>query len=122
VDDILNQIEGKDLYTVSVKKGQKKKNPPLAFTTSTLQQEAYKRLGFTAKKTMALAQQLYEGVEVAGEGAVGLLTYIRTDSTRIADEAKNEAKKYILEIYGDNYLGDTKIVKSKQRFKMPMRV
>ncbi|TZE83364.1 type I DNA topoisomerase [Calorimonas adulescens] len=117
VDDILNQIEGKDLYTVSVKKGQKKKNPPLAFTTSTLQQEAYKRLGFTAKKTMALAQQLYEGVEVAGEGAVGLLTYIRTDSTRIADEAKNEAKKYILEIYGDNYLGDTKIVKSKTKIQ-----
>ncbi|MDI6602357.1 MAG: type I DNA topoisomerase [Thermoanaerobacteraceae bacterium] len=117
VDKILSQINRKDITVIAVKKGQKKKNPAPVFTTSTLQQEAYKRLGFTAKKTMAVAQQLYEGVDIPGEGAVGLVTYIRTDSTRVADEAKNDGRKYILENFGENYFGDVKIVKTKGKIQ-----
>jgi len=93
------------VYTVSeVKKGTRNKKPYPPFTTSTLQQEASKLLGFATHKTMLLAQQLYEGVEIKGEGAVGLVSYIRTDSVRIADEAYEEAMAYLTENYGKDYV------------------
>ncbi len=108
VDEVLGNLKGRNITVQSVTKGQKKKNPFPVFTTSTLQQDAYKKLGFTAKKTMMLAQQLYEGVNVPGEGPVGIVTYIRTDSIRVADEAKNECKKYIFANYGSEYSGNVK--------------
>ncbi|HWQ30741.1 MAG TPA: type I DNA topoisomerase, partial [Negativicutes bacterium] len=93
-------------YSVKkIKKGEKRRNTPSPFITSTLQQEAYKKLGFTTKKTMMVAQQLYEGVDIKGEGTLGLVTYIRTDSIRVSDEAKKDAAQYITEKYGKNYLG-----------------
>lgn len=87
-----------------VKKTIKQKLPPLPFTTSTLQQEAYKKLGFAVAKTMKVAQELYEGVNISGHGTVGLITYLRTDSTRISDEAKEIAVEYIKNNFGDKYL------------------
>ncbi len=90
----------------SVKTRERRRFPAPAFTTSTLQQEAARRLGYSVKRTMSLAQQLYEGLEVAGEGTVGLVTYIRTDSIRVADIAEAEAKQYISLHYGDAYLKD----------------
>lgn len=104
VKDILRRLEGKKFIVQKVKKSEKKKAPAPPFTTSTLQQEASRKLGFATKKTMIVAQQLYEGIEVKGHGAVGLVTYIRTDSTRISNEAQQEAKKYISEKYGQKYL------------------
>ncbi|HHW56536.1 MAG TPA: type I DNA topoisomerase [Clostridia bacterium] len=102
VDKILAALS--EEYIVNkVKTGVKKRNPSPPFITSTLQQEASRKLGFTAKKTMLIAQQLYEGVEIKGEGSVGLITYIRTDSTRVANEAKAEAYKYIVEKFGKEY-------------------
>jgi DNA topoisomerase-1 len=86
-----------------VKKSQRRKQPPAPFTTSNLQQEAARKLGFTAKKTMVVAQQLYEGLDIGKQGAIGLITYIRTDSTRIAQQAQEEAKEYIIERYGKDY-------------------
>jgi len=103
MDEILSDIKDKDFVVDKVRKGTRKKNPPLPFRTSTLQQEAYRKLGFTAKKTMVIAQQLYEGLDVKSEGAMGLITYMRTDSTRISETAKNEAKKYIINRYGEKY-------------------
>ena len=92
------------VYTVSeVKKGERIKKAPLPFTTSTLQQEASKALNFSTQKTMRLAQQLYEGVDIKGEGTVGLITYLRTDSTRVSEEAEAMARKFIGEKYGDEY-------------------
>ncbi len=91
-------------YAVSeVKKGERVKKAPLPFTTSTLQQEASKTLNFSTQKTMRLAQQLYEGVDIKGEGTVGLITYLRTDSTRVSEEAEGMARKFIGEKYGDAY-------------------
>ena len=87
-----------------VKKGERIKNAPLPFTTSTLQQEAAKTLNMSTKRTMNIAQQLYEGVDIKGRGTVGLITYLRTDSTRVADEAKVASKDYISENYGEKYL------------------
>lgn len=104
VREILKQLEGKDYIVHRVKYGEKKKTPPAPFTTSTLQQEASRKLGFPTKKTMMIAQQLYEGLEVKGHGSVGLVTYIRTDSTRISAEAQQTAKEYINSNYGDKYL------------------
>lgn len=89
----------------SIKRGEKVKKVPLPFTTSTLQQEAAKLLNFSTQKTMRLAQQLYEGVDISGKGTVGIITYLRTDSTRIADEAQVMAAAYIRESYGEKYLG-----------------
>ena len=86
-----------------VKKGQKKRTPAPPFTTSTMQQEASRKLGFTLKKTMSIAQGLYEGVKIPEKGTVGLITYMRTDSTRISEEARASAKKHILETYGEEY-------------------
>lgn len=117
VDNILKSVKGKDITIDSITKRKKKKNPSPVFTTSTLQQEAYKKLGFTARKTMVLAQQLYEGVKIPNEGPVGLITYIRTDSNRVADEAKNEGKKYISEEFGDKYIGNVRFPKGKGRIQ-----
>lgn len=99
----------------SVKKGTRSKNPPAPFTTSTMQQEASKLLGFAAQKTMRIAQQLYEGVDIKGEGTVGLVSYIRTDSVRIADEAYEEAKSFITDNYGESYVKDKKQYKTDSR-------
>lgn len=102
-DKILDYIKNKDFIVDSVKKGVKKRNPVLPFTTSSMQQEASKRLGFSSKKTMLIAQQLYEGIDLTDEGTQGLITYLRTDSTRISDEAKADALDYIKEKYGAEY-------------------
>ncbi len=104
VDKILSDLKSVSFFVKNVKKGERKRSPAAPFITSTLQQEASRKLGFTAKRTMSAAQQLYEGVEVKGEGTVGLITYMRTDSTRIASEAQNSARKYIDEIFGKQYL------------------
>lgn len=102
---ILEGLKGANYSVKKIKKGEKRRNAPNPFITSTLQQEAYKKLGFTTKKTMMVAQQLYEGVDIKGEGTLGLVTYIRTDSIRVSDEAKKDAAQYITEKYGKNYLG-----------------
>ena len=95
----------KAVFTVgAVKRGIRRRRPSPPFTTSTLQQEASKRLGFTTKRTMALAQQLYEGVDIPGEGSVGLITYMRTDSTNIAAQAQAEARELIRQRFGDEYV------------------
>jgi DNA topoisomerase-1 len=100
---ILSGLEGKEYKVSKIKKGEKKKNSPYPFTTSSMQIDAYKKLGFSTKKTMVIAQQLYEGINIKGEGNVGLVSYIRTDSTRISEEAKNDAKRVIFEKFGEKY-------------------
>ena len=105
VNNILNRIKNKILNIISVKKSEKKRNPYSPFTTSTLQQEASNKLGYSTKKTMSIAQQLYEGIELEKEGSVGLITYMRTDSTRISDEARKDTHEYITEGYGKDYVG-----------------
>ncbi|MDF2532681.1 MAG: topoisomerase [Clostridia bacterium] len=101
---LLSKLDGAECVVGKIKKGEKKRNAPWPFTTSSLQQDAYKKLGYTTKKTMMLAQQLYEGVDIKGEGTVGLVTYIRTDSVRISDDAKKEASQYIEERFGKQYI------------------
>ncbi len=103
-DKFLKRLDGAKYSVYSVKKGTKKKNPVPPFITSTLQQEASRRLGFQAQKTMRIAQELYEGVDVQGHGSMGLITYMRTDSLRISEEARNDAKNFILSHYGEKYL------------------
>ncbi|NCC49073.1 MAG: type I DNA topoisomerase, partial [Clostridia bacterium] len=101
---ILTAIQNQPFIVVKLKKGSKHKQPSAPFTTSTLQQEASRYLGYTAKKTMSVAQQLYEGVEIEGLGATALVTYIRTDSVRVSEEAEQEARTYIQDKYGADYL------------------
>ena len=103
VNEILKNIEKAKYIVSDVKKGEKKRNPAPPFTTSTMQQEASRKLGFTLKKTMSIAQGLYEGVKISDRGTVGLITYMRTDSTRISEEAREAAKKQIVATYGENY-------------------
>ena len=103
VNKILKEIKGAKYIVSEVKKGEKKRTPAPPFTTSTMQQEASRKLGFTLKKTMSIAQGLYEGVKIAEKGTIGLITYMRTDSTRISEEARASAKKYIVNTYGENY-------------------
>lgn len=103
---ILKSLEGAEFKVDSVKVGERSKKPPLPFTTSTMQQEASKALNFSTQKTMRLAQQLYEGVEIKGEGTVGLISYLRTDSTRVSDEAKEAAAEYITANFGEEYLSE----------------
>ena len=103
MDGILAELKDADYQVLEVKKGERTKKAPLPFTTSTLQQEASKVLNFSTQKTMRLAQQLYEGVDIKGMGTVGLITYLRTDSTRISDEADALARNFIKENYGDAY-------------------
>ena len=104
MDAVVAKLEKEQFAVESVKKGEKSKKAPLPFTTSTLQQEASKMLNFSTQKTMRLAQQLYEGVDIAGQGTIGIITYLRTDSTRVAEEAQVMAHDYIESKYGDKYL------------------
>lgn len=103
VDNVLKDIDKKNFSVNDVKKGTKRRNPYPPYTTSTLQQDASKKLGFTTKKTMIIAQQLYEGIDIKGQGSLGLITYMRTDSIRISTEAVQSASLYIKENYGDKY-------------------
>ncbi len=103
-DEVLKRLDGAVFTVQKVKKGVRKKQPSPPFITSTLQQEASKRLGFTAKRTMKVAQELYEGVDIAGIGSVGLITYMRTDSLRISEESRAQGNAFIKENYGERYL------------------
>ena len=103
IDKILVEIEKSKYIVEEVKKGEKKRRPAPPFTTSTMQQEASRKLGFNLKKTMSVAQGLYEGVRIEKKGTVGLITYMRTDSTRISEEARATAKKHIISTYGEEY-------------------
>ncbi|WP_439024866.1 type I DNA topoisomerase [Bacillus halotolerans] len=105
VKDILSQLKGNKYTVEKVTKKERKRNPALPFTTSTLQQEAARKLNFRAKKTMMIAQQLYEGIDLGKEGTFGLITYMRTDSTRISNTAVDEAAAFIDQTYGKEYLG-----------------
>lgn len=111
LDQILSGLENQTYTVDEVKVGERVKKAPIPFTTSTLQQEASKVLNFSTQKTMRLAQQLYEGVEIAGRGTVGLITYLRTDSTRIAEEADTLAREYIEKNYGSKYVAKGEQVK-----------
>ena len=113
VEEVLNNIENGKYVVTEVKKGVKKRTPAPPFTTSTMQQEASRKLGFTLKKTMSVAQGLYEGVKVEEKGTVGLITYMRTDSTRISEEARAAAKKEIIAQYGEEYY-ENRYYKTKQ--------
>ena len=104
LDEILKNLEDAQFKVRDIKVGERTKKSPLPFTTSTLQQEASKQLNFSTQKTMRLAQQLYEGVDIKGEGTVGLITYLRTDSTRISDEADASVKAYIEKTYGKEFV------------------
>ena len=108
MNKILSDLKKSSYKVESVKQGEKIKKAPLPFTTSTLQQEAAKQLNFSTQKTMRLAQQLYEGVDIAGKGTIGIITYLRTDSTRVADEAVTMAADYIKDNYGEKYLSTAK--------------
>ncbi|MFG6118241.1 type I DNA topoisomerase [Thalassobacillus sp. B23F22_16] len=115
VDQVLQKMKGKDFQIDKVNKRERRRNPSVPFTTSSLQQEAARKLNFRAKKTMMIAQQLYEGIELGKkEGTVGLITYMRTDSTRLSDSAQNEAKSYIEDKFGNEYLGGSKKKKQKE--------
>ena len=103
-DEILNQLDGADYIVTKVKNGTRKKSPVPPFITSTLQQEASRKLSFQSRRTMRVAQELYEGVDIDGIGATGLITYMRTDSLRISNDAMSEAAEYITNKYGKNYL------------------
>lgn len=104
MDKILEELEGETFKVLEVKKGERVKKAPLPFTTSTLQQEASKALNFPISKTMRIAQQLYEGVDIKGQGTIGLITYLRTDSVRISDEADAAARAFIAGAYGENFV------------------
>ena len=103
VDEILSNIKNGKYIVTNIKNGEKKRTPAPPFTTSTMQQEASRKIGFTIKKTMSVAQGLYEGVRIPEKGSVGLITYMRTDSTRISEEARAVAKEVITQAYGANY-------------------
>ena len=104
---ILADLEDAEYEVVDVKRGERSKKAPLPFTTSTIQQEASKALNFATSKTMRIAQQLYEGVDIKGSGTVGLITYLRTDSTRISEEADANARAYVGKAYGEEYVAET---------------
>jgi len=108
VETITSQLDGDQFEVTKVTKKEKTRYPANPFTTSTLQQEAARKLNFKARKTMMLAQQLYEGIDLKKQGTVGLITYMRTDSTRISEQAKSEAKGYIQDTYGDEYTSNRK--------------
>ncbi len=109
VKDVMDKLTSRDYDVTKVTKKERKRNPALPFTTSSLQQEAARKLNFRTRKTMMVAQQLYEGIKLGkGQGTVGLITYMRTDSTRLSDTAKNEAYDYIVDTYGKEYLGTKK--------------
>ena len=115
MDTLIRSLEGADWQVTEVKKGERMKKAPLPFTTSTLQQEASKVLNFSTQKTMRLAQQLYEGVDLKGEGTTGLITYLRTDSTRVSAEAEQTAREYIVKQFGEEYAAQAVAVKKKEQ-------
>ena len=117
VNKILEIIENKDLHVVKIESKKRKKSAPKPFTTSVLQQEGVNRLGFSTKKTMMIAQELYEGIDVKGEGTVGLISYIRTDSNRISEEAKGKAEVFIKETLGNEYYKEEKKSSDKKSTK-----
>ena len=116
LNEIVKKIENAEFKVSDIKTSERFRKAPLPFTTSTLQQEAAKALNFGTQKTMRIAQQLYEGVDIKGGGTVGVITYLRTDSTRIADEADASAREYIASVYGEKYVaaGQTKQAEGKQ--------
>lgn len=116
VKEILAKLKGSKFSVEKVTKKERKRNPAVPFTTSTLQQEAARKLNFRAKKTMMIAQQLYEGIDLGKEGTVGLITYMRTDSTRISNTAIEEVSAFIDQTYGKNFLNTTK--RTAKRTKM----
>lgn len=114
-EKIMDSVKEGQFNVSKVKKSEKKRYPVPPFTTSSMQQEAYKKLGFTTKKTMAVAQQLYEGIDISGKGTIGLITYMRTDSVNIASEAQNAARKVIEKEFGREYVPETpRAYKSKK--------
>jgi len=113
LDHILKNLKNAKYSVKEIKKGERIKKVPLPFITSTLQQEASKSLNFSTQKTMRLAQQLYEGMDIKGYGTVGLITYLRTDSTRISEEADETARNFIKNTYGEAYLSEKEVVKKK---------
>lgn len=115
VDKILNTLDKDNFVIKEVKKGSKKRNPYPPYTTSTLQQDASRKLGFSTRKTMMIAQQLYEGIDIKDEGTVGLITYIRTDSTRVSEEVVKVTKSYIIDNYGKAYSNGGKTYSNKTR-------
>lgn len=115
VKRVLESLDKKNFVVKDVKKGQRKRNPYAPYTTSTLQQDASKKLGYTTKKTMSVAQQLYEGIDIKGEGTVGLITYMRTDSTRISNDAIENSKNYIINEYGLEYSNGGKSYSGKKQ-------
>ena len=112
---ILEEIKNEAFKVVEVKRSERRRSPALTFTTSSMQQEAARKLGFTTKKTMMVAQQLYEGLDVKEEGTVGLITYMRTDSTRVSEQAKKEAAEYIRSNYGKKYLKTGSVKRKKKK-------
>ncbi|HOK63058.1 MAG TPA: type I DNA topoisomerase, partial [Soehngenia sp.] len=114
--NILKEIKSNENIVFDIKKSKRKRSPYPPYTTSTLQQDASKKLGYTSKKTMMIAQQLYEGIDVKGEGTTGLITYMRTDSTRIANEAVDAAREYIVQNFGKEFSngGNTYSKKAKK--------
>lgn len=104
LDRIVKEVEGETFRVADVKKGERSQKPPVPFTTSTLQQEASKVLNFATQKTMRIAQQLYEGIDLKGNGTIGLITYLRTDSTRVSEEADENTRKYVSEVYGEAFV------------------
>ncbi len=118
VEELVDKLQKEKFEVLSVKTGERRKKQPLPFTTSTLQQEASKRLNMSTQKTMRLAQELYEGVNLKGKGSVGLITYLRTDSTRISEEADASCREYIAQQYGEEFVGEKKAVKSTKTGKI----
>lgn len=112
MNKVLSNLEGAKYIVDEIKKGERVRKAPIPFTTSTLQQEASKALNYSTRKTMQLAQQLYEGVDVKGHGTIGLITYLRTDSTRISEEADKAAKDYINDNYGEEFVARNNVVKA----------
>lgn len=115
LDGILKELEQATFRVTDIKNGERIRKAPLPFTTSTLQQEAAKVLNFGTQKTMRIAQQLYEGVDIKGSGTVGVITYLRTDSTRISDEADAAAREYIARTYGEQYVATANGVKKTEQ-------
>ena len=115
LDEIMKEVENAEYSVADIKKGERTKKAPVPFTTSTLQQEASKALNFATAKTMRIAQQLYEGVDIKGSGTVGLITYLRTDSTRISEEADATVREYIREGFGEEYVSDGGVKKSSDK-------
>ena len=119
VNKILDIINNAELTVSKIESKSRRKSAPKPFTTSVLQQDAANKLNFTTKKTMMVAQELYEGIDIKGEGTVGLISYIRTDSKRISEEAREKAKDYIVDSIGQNYYKDhTKDSKGKKEKKV----